>query len=368
MQPRERPTIDLEPATEHERQRRTRSLQSSRRTRQPSQRHRPEANVRPAGPWSPAKPGSPTGVQGREPELLAFVAAHHRHRSRATRAGPSTSSRPTTALLTLARGPIALVRHRRRRAGSGRLLPRRSGRATRGRRRTILRTAAARRSRLGDRRSGNRAPPRGRRRGAGGCRSRPADRESGRPRTRGGTRFSPIAGPAGRRAESRRCLCSVTASTGVGGLPGATAAALGFGRKHKRGRASLDECQRREAGVRLVEHPLVEAGVPALVRDALLAESGSPSAACRIARMPTQTRNADRPDPLERTPALGRKHKPPDFARSAASSKQRHGGAYARSGKPGRRSPRPRLSLRLRERSSRAARTRHCSPSSVAQF
>jgi hypothetical protein len=44
------------------------------------------------------------------------------------------------------------------------------------------------------------------------------------------------------------------------------------GRKHKRGRAALDGSRRREAGMRPVEQPAVEAGVRALIRDALVAD------------------------------------------------------------------------------------------------
>jgi hypothetical protein len=54
-----------------------------------------------------------------------------------------------------------------------------------------------------------------------------------------------------------------------------------------------------------------------------------------------------------RTPPSGRKQKPPEFAGSSASSKGRRGDAYARSGKPRRRSPRPRLSLPLADEASR---------------
>jgi hypothetical protein len=42
---------------------------------------------------------------------------------------------------------------------------------------------------------------------------------------------------------------------------------------------------RREAGVRLVEHPVVEAGVRVLARDALVAGSGASTTVCRIATM-----------------------------------------------------------------------------------
>jgi hypothetical protein len=81
------------------------------------------------------------------------------------------------------------------------------------------------------------------------------------------------------------------------------------GRKHKRGRASLDECRRREAGVRLVEHPLVEAGVPALVRDALVADSRAHVTAAQTDAMPMQrfAASACRGPALTR-PDLGRLH------------------------------------------------------------
>ena len=54
------------------------------------------------------------------------------------------------------------------------------------------------------------------------------------------------------------------------------------GRQHKRSRTGLGGDQRREAGVRPVEPPIVEVSVPAFVRDALGAECRAAVATCRI--------------------------------------------------------------------------------------
>jgi hypothetical protein len=59
------------------------------------------------------------------------------------------------------------------------------------------------------------------------------------------------------------------------------------GRKQKRARAGVGRARRREASVRLVEHPEGEAVVRALVRDALVAESGAQNGAKSGTAMPS---------------------------------------------------------------------------------
>ena len=63
---------------------------------------------------------------------------------------------------------------------------------------------------------------------------------------------------------------------------------LAIGRQHERIRGALGEGRGREASVRRVEHPAVKAGVPGLVRDALLAESGARAAPCSTGAIPIQ--------------------------------------------------------------------------------
>jgi hypothetical protein len=136
---------------------------------------------------------------------------------------PSCSRQPSRAPVALAPGANPIVRYGPDRARSGRPLCRpctRPGRSAPGdcvRRQSARPVAALAKFLLGDRRSGDRAPPHGRRRGAGGCQSRSADRESGRPHTRGGTRFSPKAGPRGWALRSSSCLGNLgVLSCGIG--------------------------------------------------------------------------------------------------------------------------------------------------------
>jgi hypothetical protein len=75
---------------------------------------------------------------------------------------------------------------------------------------------------------------------------------------------------------------------------------LGSGRKHKLGRAALGGSRRRKAGVRPVDHPVVEAGVPALVQDTLVAASGDHENACGRGALPMQR---CRPLPADTAPA-----------------------------------------------------------------
>ena len=56
-----------------------------------------------------------------------------------------------------------------------------------------------------------------------------------------------------------------------------------IGRQHKRSRTGLGGDQRREAGVRPVEHPIVEASVPTFVRDVLVATCATGSVVGRRA-------------------------------------------------------------------------------------
>ncbi len=63
-----------------------------------------------------------------------------------------------------------------------------------------------------------------------------------------------------------------------------------LGRHHKRGPRHPWWGRLREASVRAVEHPVVEAGVWRLVRDALVAECRAGTAPCKSARLPMQSR------------------------------------------------------------------------------
>ena len=91
---------------------------------------------------------------------------------------------------------------------------------------------------------------------------------------------------------------SALGGTRQGETPWVSRALLSFdeGRWRRRVQSlGLRGSRRREAGVRPVEQPAMEAGVRPLVRDALVAESEAGATPCRIRDLPTQSRSASTP-------------------------------------------------------------------------